>query len=268
MYKKLERGSVLCPSEAIALSAVALLMLPSALHPEKTKQVISLLLDHSPECLNINELNRFNQSFDILVIPGAGNSKSSNRKQIPNHDQKLRLEAAAYQFIQQSYAGKPPRFIYSYEGPQDTNVNEFLSRNYFQNFVKKTTNGELGVSNDLFIVDNEAINTSQTIEALSEVTSDGLTHNVGIFSQDYHLNRIKLLLCHFDNINATVISVEEMMVLYDLNQLLEINENNQSWKNQQKRLSEDIKLFTFIPGISDDGTLLTWLKEINHPITP
>lgn len=264
MYQKLERGFRVRPGEALALSALAVVMLPSALHPEKTKQVLSLLLDRSPECSNINESNRLNQIFDIIVIPGAGNSKISDGKQIPNHDQKLRLEAAAYQYIQQVYAGTPPKYIYSYEGPQDANINEFLSRNYFQEFVNKTTKGEIGVSNDLFVVENEAINTSETIRALSGVAGDGLPHNVGIFSQDYHLNRTKILLCHFDNIDATVISVEEMMALHDQSQFREISRAN----NTLKYIKEDAKLLTFVPGVFDDGAMLTWLKEINRPINP
>lgn len=267
MYQKLEQGFRVRPGEALALSSLALLLLPSALYPEKTKQIFSLLLDRSPECANLNESNRLNQNFDILVIPGAGNSKVANGKQIPNHDQKLRLEAAAYQYIQQVYAGNPPKYIYSYEGPQDENINAFLSRNYFQEFVRKTTNGSISAGNDLFIVDNEAINTSETIRALSEVAGDGHSHNIGIFSQDYHLNRIKILLCHFDNIDATVISVEEMMALHDEQQFTEIQKFNATWKNQQKLLNEDIKLLTFVPGIFDDGTMLTWLKEINQPIS-
>jgi hypothetical protein len=266
MHQKLERGFRVKPAEIMALSALALLVLPSALHPQKTKRVFSLLLDRSPECANINESDRFNQDFDILVIPGAGNSKISNGKQVPNHDQKLRLEAAAYQFIKQSREGNPPQFIYSYEGPQTPGVNEYLSRNYFQEFVRKTTKGEMSVSNDLFIVENEAINTSETIRALSQVAGDGKFHSVGIFSQDYHLNRIKMLVCHFDNIEATVISVEEMMALNDQNQFVDIGKTNVTWKSVWKNMKEEAKLLTFVPGVFDDGAMLTWLKEINQPL--
>jgi hypothetical protein len=271
MYQKSERSLQLRFPDVVvlqAVSALALVVVPALLHPDTTRQISALLQDKSPECANLNEVSRLDQSFDILVIPGAGNSNVAGNKQIPNRDQKLRLEAAAYQFIKQSYEGNPPKYIYSYEGPQDDHVSAFLSRNYFQRFVAKTTKGAISADNNLFIVDNDAINTSETIRALSQAVSDDNTHNVGVFSQDYHLSRIKMLLCHFDNVNATVLSVEEIMAIYDAEQSLEIARHNATPQAQEKKVKEKLKLLTFVPGVMDDGYLLTWFKEPDSQVNP
>lgn len=243
----------------VGIAAVALFIsqrIPTAI------QAWNLYKDRSPECENIREEDRFNQRYDALIIPGAGTSRISKAKYEPNKQQKLRLEAAGWEYlrmVEESQGGEKPAIILYDEQSEY----EHASRIFFQNFVSNKSNGRLEVP-DKDIERIEVSNTTETIQDLESLSNQRGWESVAIYSQEFHLDRIKLLLCRYSGISASVFSVEEIMRENNTDAYMSLVVESYSQQSRDREQDEDWKKLVLV--LDPDGDMLTWLKEINQTI--
>ncbi len=129
---------------------------------------------------------------DALVVPGAGMMVDGDGESVPNHEEQLRLEAAA-----KAYADSLAPYIVLLNGRSDhTDVTDKIVRFLNQSFHKYAGTTD-DIPADAIVIDEESYNTASNMEVLAEMAQLYNLRRVLMVTNRTHVNRAVAFACNF-----------------------------------------------------------------------
>lgn len=204
----------------------------------------------SPEsCSATTEAVNGDYSFDAIVVLGAGVEKKVNGYQ-PNLYSKMRLIAGAAAFR----VHLAPRLVLL--GEANTKRPALVA--YLERKYQKKSGDFSKIPSETIILKDNSFNTASDMYALAGLVRENGWEKVAIFTNDYHLQRVRLLARSF-GVNPQVVSVERVLIKRDPRFARVIEEIYSSDEMARIRLKEFLEVLEFV--WDPRAVVPTWLAK-------
>ncbi len=172
---------------------------------ENTHKVIQALSGSPVSC----ELDVSIADAQAIVLLSAGKEKDNQAE--PNYQEKRRMDALVYEYLQLLENGTPPRVIILAldDGPEKN----YRVRNYIQKKAAKNRPGT-EISNNLFITVHAEHTDTSLYEVGQVLDAQGITGPVAIVTSEPHVNRARYNACR-RGINGYTLSADKVIAAND-----------------------------------------------------
>lgn len=171
---------------------------------------------------------------DVIAVLGGGLQPNGEEYDL-NRFQKRRERAAAIGVVEFGMSDR----VLLLDGLKPDGADILLTKNFFIEQVNLLSQGQFVLPEESITVESRSTSTATNLDELKKYMEKNRLESAIVVTDEFHRVRTEALI-KIKNINATVITVEQLIALHDPWEMIEINKQNTE-KEKEWRISEWVK---------------------------